>query len=135
MSFRSLGLLILGSGLAGCAAVSQDVRDYYRQMAYNYKAAQDKAKIEEGSLENVSRMLLATGDTANYRKTQRRLERVRSWEGRCAKQEERFDKAAAWMEAHFDVKTSGPGTKAPSRRPDEAGGEPGPADVSGPRMP
>ena len=101
---RLLGLLMAGPWLAGCAAVTQDVRDYYRQMADNYQEARDKAKLDEARLENVSRMLAATGDTAKYRRNQRRLERIRSWESRCAKQEERFEKAAVWMESHFDLK-------------------------------
>jgi hypothetical protein len=115
---RLLAPLFLGPCLAGCATVAQDVDAYYRQMAVNFREAHDKAKLEETSLENVSRMLLATGDTASYRKTQRRLERTRSWESHCAKEEERFQKAAAWMESHFALEKSAP-AKAASSHSDE----------------
>src|SRR5262249_24850326 len=94
--------------LAGCAAVSQDVDAYYRQMATNYKEARDKARVEAASLRNVSGMLLATGDTAGYQKNQHRLARIESWKTRCARQEERVQKAAAWMETHFDLREAGP---------------------------
>jgi hypothetical protein len=116
-SYSLLGFLALGASLNGCAAATQDVHAYYRQMAYNWHEAGAKAKIDEGSLQNMSRMLLATGDTRKYRKAQRELEDIRSWEQKCVKQEDRFEKAAVWMENHFDLKKSGTNSKADAPLP------------------
>jgi hypothetical protein len=100
---RLLAVLLTTAGLTGCASVAQDVRDYYRQMEYNYKEAREKAKIDALSLEGESRILATTGDFSRYRRKQRELDRVKGWEARCAKQEERFQKAAAWTEDRFHL--------------------------------
>jgi hypothetical protein len=100
--WRRLLLLALGISPCGCAAITQDVDAYYRQMAVNYKEAIERAKIEELSLENQSRVFAVTGDEKQHRRARRELERVRSWEGHCAKEQQRFEKAAKWMESHFD---------------------------------
>jgi hypothetical protein len=89
--------------LAGCAAVSQDVDAYYRQMAYNYNEAKEKAKLDALTLEGQAKALAATGDYGKYRRTHRELERVKTWEARCEKQANRFKKAAEWTEEHFQV--------------------------------
>jgi hypothetical protein len=101
---RWIGLLIFGPCLAGCAAMSQDVDAYYRQMAINYHEAAENAKLDEVSAENQLRVLGATGDQQHYVKMQRKLERLRAWEEKCTKEEKRFAKAADWMESHFDIK-------------------------------
>jgi hypothetical protein len=101
--WRRLGILSLGISVTGCAAVSQDVDAYYRQMAINYQEAIDKAKLDETSLENQSRVMLTTGDQSKYRKAQRELGHIRSWEEHCAWEKKRFEKAAKWMENHFDI--------------------------------
>jgi hypothetical protein len=93
----------LGFPLTGCAGMTQSVDAYYRQMAVNYQEAIDKAKLDETSLENQSRVLLTTGDQSKYHKTQRELASIRSWEKHCAWEKERFDKAAKWMESHFHI--------------------------------
>lgn len=104
----SRGLVLLTViGSCGCKSVTSDVRDYYQQMAYNYKEAKEKAKIQEMSLENESKMLLATGDKNHYRRTQRELDRIKGWEEKCGKQEERFQKAAHWTEEHFHLDHAG----------------------------
>jgi len=101
--------LFLGLSLTGCAAVTQDVDAYYRQMAVNYQEAIDKAKIDELTLQKEARALAVTGDKANYRKAQRELGRIRSWEDHCEWERKRFAKAANWMESHFNIdgKTTG----------------------------
>jgi hypothetical protein len=88
---------------AGCASVSQDVDAYYRQMAYNYNEAREKAKMDALSLESQSKVLATTGDFGKYRKSQRELERIKAWEAKCEKQANRFKKAAEWTEEHFHV--------------------------------
>ena len=116
-----LASVSLGIALTGCAAMTQDVDAYYRQMAGNYQEAVQEAKIDELRLENQSRMLLATGDQARYRKSQRELSRVRSWEEHCAWEKQRFEKAAKWMETHFDVdKKAKDAASAPPRARESA---------------
>ncbi len=119
--WRRLAFLSLGIALTGCAAMTQDVNGYYRQMTVNYQEAIDQAKLDETSLENQSRMLLATGDQSRYRKVQRELSRVRSWEEHCAWEKQRFDKAAKWMETHFDIdKNAKEAGSVPNRAPEPA---------------
>jgi hypothetical protein len=90
-------------GITGCASVSQDVDAYYRQMAYNYREAQDKAKVDELSLDNEAKVLAATGDFRRHKKVQRELDKVKAWDAKCEKQAARFEKAAVWTEAHFHL--------------------------------
>jgi hypothetical protein len=98
-----LGLFVAAPWLAGCASVSQDVDAYYRQMAYNYNEAKEKAKMDALTLEGQSKALASSGDFTRYRRTQRELDRVKSWETRCEKQANRFKKAAEWTEGHLHV--------------------------------
>ena len=108
------GLSVLALIPAGCMSMSQDVDAYYRQMAFNYKEAQEKAKMDTVTLENETKVLATTGDFSNLKKTQRRLDRVKAWEEKCEKEAKRFEKAAEWTEAHFHLeKPKIPG--APSR--------------------
>jgi hypothetical protein len=100
---RVAGLLVLAAGMCGCASFSQDVDAYYRQMAYNYREAQEKAKLEEVQLERMSTALAATGQTGKSRRAHRELERVKSWEEKCEKQAMRFQKAAEWTESRFHL--------------------------------
>jgi hypothetical protein len=88
---------------AGCTAMSQDVDAYYRQMAYNYKEAEEKAKADEVTLENEVKVLATTSDFSNMKRTQRRLSRIKAWEEKCEKEAKRFEKAAEWTEAHFHL--------------------------------
>ncbi len=88
---------------AGCTSISQDVDAYYRQMAYNYKEAQEKAKMDAITLENQAKVLATTSDFANVKKAQRELSRIKAWEEKCEKQAKRFEKAAEWTEAHFHL--------------------------------
>jgi len=98
-----LGLVVLASSLAGCASVSQDVDAYYRQMAYNYKEAAEKARMDAITLENETKVLATTGDYSKVKSSQRRLSRVKNWEEKCENESKRFEKAAAWMEARFHL--------------------------------
>ena len=95
---------MLAAGIAGCASFSEDADAYYRQMAYNYREAQEKAKVEEAQLERASNALAATGQTGKSQRAHHELERVKSWEEKCGKQALRFQKAAEWTEAHFHLK-------------------------------
>jgi hypothetical protein len=98
-----LGLVVLASSLASCASVSQDVDAYYRQMAYNYKEAEEKARMDAITLENETKVLATTGDFSKLKASQRRLNRVKNWEEKCEKESKRFEKAAEWMEARFHL--------------------------------
>ena len=98
-----MGLMVLPAFLAGCASVSQDVDAYYRQMAYNYKEAEEKAKVDLVALESETKALAATGEFGKYRRAKRELDRVKKWEARCDKEANRFKKAAEWTEAHLHV--------------------------------
>ena len=69
-----LGLVVLASSLAGCASVSQDVDAYYRQMAYNYKEAEEKARMEAITLENETKVLATTGDFSKLKASSAELE-------------------------------------------------------------
>jgi hypothetical protein len=100
---RLLSVFLLAASLAGCASAALDVRDYYRQMETNYKEAKEKAKMDALTLEGESKVLASTGEFSKYRRTRRELDRIQSWEARCAKQEERFQKAAEWTEKHYHI--------------------------------
>jgi hypothetical protein len=98
------GLAVLALSPAGCMSMSQDVDAYYRQMEFNYKEAEEKAKMDAVKLENETKVLATTGDFSNLKKAQRRLGRVKAWEEKCEKEAKRFEKAAEWTEAHFHLK-------------------------------
>ena len=116
---RLLGFLVMGSSCAGCATITQDVDAYYRQMAINYQDAADKAKLDAASLENQVKVLAVTGEPAKAHKTQRRLDRTRSWEQYCLKEKTRFEKAAEWTEAHFRIKPQVSAGRVSAPRPEE----------------
>ena len=87
-------LLVCLLCLCGCAAMVQDVHLYYQQMAINYKEAEEKAKLDAVTLERESATLLQAGETHKYNRAQRELSRIKNWEEYCARQQERFQKAA-----------------------------------------
>jgi hypothetical protein len=99
---RLATVLVIGAWLAGCAAISQDVDRYYRQMAHNFQEAEAKAKADAEILEGKSRVLVQAGDLHRYGSVQKELARLKDWQAHCAKQRERFEKAAEKLE-----KTSG----------------------------
>jgi hypothetical protein len=99
----SLGLALLALGAAGCTSMSQDVDAYYRQMAFNYKEAAEKANMDALALENETKVLATTGDFNHLKKTRRQLSRIKAWEEKCDYQAKRFEKAAEWTEAHFHL--------------------------------
>ena len=103
-TWRFVVMLSSGVTLGGCAAMSQDVHAYYRQMAINYHEAVESAKRDETSMRNQLRILGVTNDKSGYVRAQHKLEKLRAWEEKCAKEEQRFAKAADWMESHFDIK-------------------------------
>lgn len=125
-------LSALGLFTAGCTAMSQDVDAYYRQMAYNYKEAQEKAKTDAITLENEAKVLATTSDFSNLKRTQRRLARIKAWEEKCEKEAKRFEKAAEWTEAHFHLEKP----KIPDRPPgSDALEDPSVLQAAGPREP
>jgi hypothetical protein len=111
--FSALFLTTLGMG--GCASMPGEADAYYRQMAYNWREALEKAKVDELSLTSQVNVLASTGETRRYMRTERELERVKKWEGKCEKQADRFEKAAVWTEARFHL-------KRPSTIPDAPAG-------------
>jgi hypothetical protein len=127
---RLLGLGVLSLGLAGCAAMTQDVDKYYRQMAYNYQEALDKAKLDEVTLQNQEKVLGVTGDQSGYRRAKRQLEKIRSWEEHCAYEKKRFEKAAEWMEGHFGIKKPEFGEEPAPREIPQLNVPPGAGDSS-----
>jgi hypothetical protein len=98
---RLFAILVLIPALPGCVSAAKDVRDYYREMAQNWHASGEKAKMDALTLEGESRLLAKNGDFQRFKRTERELGRLKSWEAKCAKQEERFEKAAAWTEEHY----------------------------------
>jgi hypothetical protein len=89
--------------LTGCASVASDVDAYYRDMAFNWKEAQEKAKMQVTALESESSVLAVTGELHQLKRSQRRLGRIKAWEDKCGKEATRFEKAAEWTEAHFHL--------------------------------
>jgi hypothetical protein len=111
------GLSVLALSPAGCMSMSKDVDAYYRQMAFNYKEAQEKAKMDAVTLENQTKVLATTSEFSNLKKAQRELGRIKAWEEKCGKEAMRFEKAAEWTEAHFHlekpkIKGTPPGSEA-----------------------
>jgi hypothetical protein len=121
---RLLGWLMMGSSCAGCAMITQDVDAYYRQMAINYQEAADKAKLDAASLENQVKALAVTGEPGKAQKTQRRLDRLRSWEQHCLTEKTRFEKAAEWTEAHFHLKPPESASQVSPPRREETASQP-----------
>ena len=97
---RLLLLLVVSFCLSGCAAMIQDVHLYYQQMAINYKEAEAKAKLDALTLERRSGSLLQGGEVHKYNRAQKELAKIKNWQAYCARQHERFEKAAQ--------KTAGP---------------------------
>jgi hypothetical protein len=97
------GLFVIVVGMTGCASMTQEADEYYRQMAYNWRESQEKAKVDELSLKSEAEVLAATGDFRRHKRVQRELDRVKSWDAKCEKQAARFEKAAVWTEAHFHL--------------------------------
>jgi len=129
---RRLPLLFMMLSMAGCASMSQDVDLYYRQMAYNYKEAQEKGKMQAVSLERQSSVLAATGETNKLHRTQREIERIKAWEAKCAKQEKRFEKAAEWTEEHFHLEKPAIAGKPTGLRPEDEGVSLQPSETKNP---
>ncbi len=100
---RRLAGLCLAIPLAGCASMTQDVNAYYRQMAVNYQEAIEQAKLDETSLDRQAQVMATTGDKKKLQKYQRVLSKVRKSEEEYARQQQRFEKAAEWMESHFHI--------------------------------
>jgi hypothetical protein len=72
-------------------------------MAINYGEAIEKAKLDEALLKSRAKVLGMTGEPRAARKAQRELKLIESWEEHCSREKQRFEKAARWMETHFDA--------------------------------
>lgn len=94
-------VVVMATGIAGCASTTESVDSYYRQMAYNWREAGEKAKMDEMSLDGEQKVLAATGDVRQHKRTTREIKKVKAFEEKCDKQAARFQKAAEWTEAHF----------------------------------
>lgn len=101
---RLLLLLVLPLCISGCAAMIQDVHLYYQQMAINYKEAEEKAKLDAVTLERQSGSLLQGGELHKYNRTQKELAKIKNWQEYCARQHERFEKAAQKTAGPADTK-------------------------------
>jgi hypothetical protein len=101
--WRVLAILVLIPVMPGCVSAAKDVRDYYREMAQNWHASGEKAKMDALTLEGESRMLAKNGDFQRFKRTERELARLKAWGNKCAKQEDRFEKAARWTENHYHL--------------------------------
>jgi hypothetical protein len=97
------GLFVIAVGMVGCASMTQEADEYYRQMAYNWRESQEKAKVDELSLDSEAKVLAATGDFRRHKRVKRELDSVKAWDAKCEKQAARFEKAAVWTEAHFHL--------------------------------
>jgi hypothetical protein len=117
-----LAILLLIPAVPGCVSVASDVRDYYRQMAQNYHAEMEKAKIDALTIEGKTKLLATTGDSHRLRRAEHALDRTKAWEAKCAKQEDRFEKAAQWTEErfHLNQSTRVKGTPRPAAEEDNA---------------
>jgi hypothetical protein len=98
-----MAVLVLIPTLPGCIAAATDVRDYYREMAQNYHAAGEKAKMDSLTLEGEVRMLAKNGDFTRAKRMERELGRVKAWEAKCASREAKFDDAARKTEGIFHL--------------------------------
>jgi hypothetical protein len=129
-ALRTLVFAMLLPALQGCVSAAKDVRDYYREMAYNYHAAQEKAKMDALTLEGESKLLAKNGDFQRLKRTQRELDRIKAWEAKCAKQEERFEKAAIWTEERYHLDRPPAKAKSVASLDEEK-----PATTEGPALP
>ena len=128
-----LPLLLLILSMAGCASVTQDVDKYYRQMEYNYKEAQDRAKKQTASLEPHSRACWPRPETyEKSQKTQREIERIKAWEAKMAKEEKRFQKAAEWTEERFHLEKPAIDGEPIGSRPADEGVSLQPSEIKNP---
>jgi len=97
------GFVVMAVSMAGCASTTQSVDAYYRQMAYNYREAGEKARVDALSLESQAKVLAATGDFKRHKRVQHQLDKVKEFEAKCDHEAGRFQKAAEWTEARFKL--------------------------------
>jgi hypothetical protein len=97
------GFFVMAVSMAGCASTTQSVDAYYRQMAYNYREAGEKARVDALSLESQAKVLAATGDFKRHKRVQRELDKVKAFEAKCDHEAGRFQMAAEWTEARFNL--------------------------------
>ena len=91
-------MLLLAVSLVGCAAMTQDVHQYYRQMATNFKEAEEKAKVRIATRQREASMLLKGGEVHQYKRAIREVNPLKNWQEHCARERERFEKAAEKLE-------------------------------------
>jgi hypothetical protein len=88
-------------------------------MAYNYKVAEEKAKLDAVALERDSKAFATMGEYGKYRRANREAERLKSWEAKCEREAKRFEKAAEWTEARFHLDRPPIPEKPPGYHSDE----------------
>jgi hypothetical protein len=125
-------LLLMMLSTAGCASMTQDVDLYYRQMEFNYKEAQDRAKKQEVTLQRQASVMAASGDEHLMKRTQKEIDRIKAWEAKCAKEEKRFEKAAKWTEDHFHLDRPPIAGEKASLRPNNEGVSSPPSEIRDP---
>jgi hypothetical protein len=70
----------------------------------NDKEAEEKAKLDAVTLERQSGSLLQGGELHKYNRTQKELAKIKNWQEYCARQHERFEKAAQKTAGPADTK-------------------------------
>lgn len=91
-------LLTLAISLAGCASMTEDVDQYYRQMAANYKEAEEKTKVQIETQEREASMLLNGGEVHQFKRAMKKVSRLKDWQEHCVRERERFEQAAEKLE-------------------------------------
>lgn len=97
--FARRAFLLLVIGLSGCAAMTQDVDQYYRQMADNFKEAEERTKVQIANREREANMLLKGNEVHDFKRAMREVNRLKNWQEHCVRERERFVKAAEKLEA------------------------------------
>jgi hypothetical protein len=129
---RRLPVLFMIFSMAGCASLTQDVDLYYRQMEFNYREAQERAKKQEVTLQRQASVMASSGDEHMMKRTQKEIDRIKAWEAKCAKEEKRFEKAAKWTEDHFHLERPPIAGEKASPRPNDEGVSSPPSEIKDP---
>jgi hypothetical protein len=106
-------LLSMALGLAGCAAMTQDVHEYYSQMAANFKEAEEKTAVQIATGEREASMLLNGGEVHQFKREMRKVNRLKNWQEHCARDRERFEKAAQKLAPPANPSQDAGGKSAP----------------------
>ena len=78
--------------------MTEDVDQYYRQMAANYKEAEEKTKVQIETQEREASMLLNGGEVHQFKRAMKKVSRLKDWQEHCVRERERFEQAAEKLE-------------------------------------